>query len=55
MAGYKTYLVAVAMGLLVAAHFLGWVPDAAYQTLLGLLASGGLAALRAGVAKGSSQ
>ncbi len=51
MAGMKTYLAAVMIGLAAVARYLGWLDDGTYQALVGLLGSMGLAALRAGVAK----
>jgi len=47
LAGYRTYIIATLIGLLSAAHFLGYVDANTYQTFLGLLTGGGLAALRA--------
>lgn len=47
--GYKTYICAALIGLSAAVHFLGYIDDATYQTLVGILAGGGLAALRSGV------
>lgn len=47
--GYKTYLIAIAIGALGVAHSLGYIPDPLYTTLLTLLGGGGLAALRAAV------
>ena len=49
--GYKTYIFAVCIGLLAAAQYLGFIDDGTAQLLYGLFGSGGLAALRAGVAK----
>ena len=49
--GKKSYLLAIAAGLLTMAHSLGWLGDGTYQTLMGLVGAGGLAALRAGVTK----
>lgn len=47
--GYKTYLVAVAIGCVAAAQYLGFL-DTEMAALLGTaLAGGGFAALRAGV------
>ena len=54
-AGYKTYIVAVLMGALSTAHMLGWIDDATYQAVLGLLGALGLGALRAGVTKSGPQ
>ena len=55
LTGYKTYIVAVLMGALSTAHMLGWIDDATYQAVLGLLGALGLGALRAGVTKSGPQ
>ena len=55
LTGYKTYIVAVLMGALSTAHMLGWIDDATYQAVLGLLGAIGLGTLRAGVAKSGPQ
>ncbi len=47
MKGYKTYLCAAAIAALAAVHYLGFINDTAYQTMVGLFGAGGLAALRA--------
>lgn len=49
LTGNKTYLLAVCIGVLSAAHALGWITEDTFHTLVGLLGAGGLAALRAGV------
>ena len=49
--GYKTYIVAVCMGLVVAAQYAGLVPQEAVDQVYALLGALGLAALRAGVSK----
>lgn len=51
-AGYKTYLSAAAIAAVTVAHYLGYLDDSHTHTLYALLGAGGLAALRAGVAKG---
>lgn len=51
MSGYKTYIAALVIGLAAAAHSLGLLGDVAYQTIIGLSGAGGLAALRAAIAK----
>ena len=51
MAGYKTYLVAGLAGIVTALKALGYLDEATFQVLMGLLGAGGLASLRAGVAK----
>lgn len=49
--GYKTYIAAIAMGLGTVAVALGWISQQQYEIVMGLLASFGLIALRAGVKK----
>ena len=49
--GWKTYLCAVGIGIVTTAKALGYLDEASYQTIVGMLGAGGLAALRAGVAK----
>ena len=49
--GKKTYLLALAAGVLTALRALELIDDRTYETLLGLVGAGGLAALRAGVSK----
>lgn len=51
MNGWKTYLCAVCLGLATAAQSLNWITPEQYQVIMGILASLGLAALRAGVTK----
>ena len=51
-AGYKTYASAAGIAAITLLHSLGYLSDETYQTLLGLLGAGGLAALRAGIGKG---
>lgn len=51
MSGRKTYIIAILMGALSTAHMLGWLDDATYQAILGLLGAVGLGTLRAGVTK----
>ena len=50
--GYKTYIAAAVIGLLTALNYLGILDDENYKTLVGLVGSLGLAALRAGVKGG---
>jgi hypothetical protein len=52
--GKKTYITAVAAALASFALAMGWLSQEQYQVVLGLLASLGLAALRAGVAKNNA-
>ena len=51
LTGYKTYIVAAAMAAATAAKALGWIDEAVFQTVMGLLGASGVATLRAGVAK----
>lgn len=51
LCGKKTYFIAAAVALASVARYLGYIDDAAYTTILGLLGAGGLASLRAGVTK----
>jgi hypothetical protein len=51
LSGYKTYLVAAATAALTAAKMLGYIDDASYQNLMLLLGAGGLATVRAAIAK----
>ena len=41
--GYKTYLIAAAIGVVTVAHVLGYLDDATQPTLLSLLGAGGAA------------
>ena len=50
MKGYRTYIIAALMVILSGLHAQGYITDALYTTLQGILLGGGLAALRAGVA-----
>lgn len=47
--GYRTYICAFLIGLATVAHVLGYLDATSYNTLIGLLGAGGLAALRAAV------
>jgi hypothetical protein len=47
LAGYKTYVVAALTAVVTVAHSLGYINDSLYQTLLALLASGGIATVAA--------
>lgn len=49
--GKKTYIVAFLIALVVFAQQLGWINAELATVLFGLLGAGGLATLRAGVAK----
>ena len=55
MGGYKTYLFAFLIALATFAKVMGWIDEKTYEMILALLGAGGLAALRAGVAKSGSQ
>jgi acyl-CoA synthetase (NDP forming) len=50
--GKKTYLTALVLGVAAFARALGWITPEQYEIILGVMGSLGLAALRAGVAKG---
>ncbi len=50
--GKKTYITAAILALVAFAQTMGWLTQDQYELLVGLLGSLGLAALRAGVAKG---
>jgi len=49
LAGYKTYAVAVLMGLGASTYALGWIERSTFEALMAFLGAGGLAALRKGV------
>jgi hypothetical protein len=49
--GKKTYILAAASGIVTAAHMLGFIDAEMWASIMGLLGAGGLATLRAGVAK----
>lgn len=51
MSGYKTYLAAVAIGVITALHYLGIIDDQTAAGVLGLLTSLGLVAARVGTIK----
>jgi hypothetical protein len=52
--GKKTYITAAVLGLASFAMALGWLDKEQYQVIVGLLGSLGLAALRSGVAKSTT-
>lgn len=49
LTGKKTYLSAAGVAAVTIMHSLGYIDDATFQMLIGLLGAGGLAALRAAV------
>ena len=51
LSGWKSYLIALAVVIVSGLHAQGYIGDAIYQTLIGLLAGGGIAALRAAISK----
>ena len=55
MDGYKTYIVAGFIALAVFAKTMGWIEQATFEIILGLLGAGGLATLRAGVKKSGQE
>jgi hypothetical protein len=50
--GKKTYITALVLALATFARAVGWLSQEQYEIVMGLTGSLGLAALRAGVAKG---
>ena len=52
--GKKTYITAVVAALASFAMAMGWLSPEQYQVILGLIGSLGLAALRSGIEKGST-
>jgi hypothetical protein len=55
LAGKKTYITAAVLALASFAVAMGWLTNDQYQILIGLLGSFGLAALRSGVAKSTTE
>ncbi len=51
LSGYKTYIIAVLIGIATVVHQIGYIDALTYQTILGILGAGGLAALRIGISK----
>lgn len=49
--GKKVYILAICMGLIAAAEYLGWLPQNTATVLLGLLGAGGVAGSRMATAK----
>lgn len=49
--GKKTYAVAIAVGVVAAVSFMGWIDSDTAAILYGLLGAGGIASLRAAVDK----
>lgn len=47
LAGYKTYIVAVLLGLVTALHSMGKIDDSLFQMLLGLLNAGAISTVAA--------
>lgn len=47
--GYRTYLIALLVGILAMAQHLGIIDGQIYLTLMGLLGATGLSTLRAGI------
>ena len=45
--GYKSYIVGVLTAAVTFAHIMGYIDDALYQSLLALLAAGGLSTVAA--------
>ena len=55
LTSWKTYVVAVCLGLATVAKALGYLDENAYLTIMGFLNAAGLGALRAGVSKSGPQ
>lgn len=51
LSGSRSYLVAAAVAAVTVAYTLGYIDEKMYQSLLGLLGAGGLAAVRAAISK----
>lgn len=47
LAGYKTYIIAILSGALTVMKALGYIDETLYNTLMALLASGGIASVAA--------
>ena len=47
--GYKTYIVALLVGVASALHYMGWIDSEAYNIILGLLIGTGMATIRHGI------
>jgi hypothetical protein len=54
LSGYKTYIIAAVAAIVTGLYYAGVVDQTVYDTLMGFLGAGGLATLRAGVAKSGS-
>jgi hypothetical protein len=52
LSGYKSYIMALALGAVAASKYLGWLDAATVDTLVIALTGGAVAALRAGISKG---
>lgn len=49
--GKKTYLIAIAAGLITTFKALGWIGEETYQTLMGFAGAGAAITLRSGMKK----
>lgn len=54
LSGYKTYIVAVLIAIATFSKTVGWIDQATFEAILGVLGALGLTALRAGVTKSGS-
>lgn len=52
LAGYKTYIAAVAIGIVTALQYAGVISDEMFQSIVGALTALGLIAARVGTIKG---
>lgn len=49
LSGYKTYICAALLVVIAGLHAMGYINQTVFETLIGLVSGGGLAALRAAV------
>jgi hypothetical protein len=47
--GQKSYLVAILIAVITFVYAMGWINNTVYTTIVGILAAGGLAALRSAI------
>lgn len=52
LSGYKTIIIAVLLGIFTTLKSLGYIDHDTWETIFGILSSGGLLTMRAAVAKG---
>jgi hypothetical protein len=49
LSGYKTYILAICVVIVAAAHHFGWLDDKLFTTLIAVLVGGGMFTLRSAV------